>query len=371
MTNKPIAMCDLKAAYNVQRDEIDRAVARVLESGWFVLGQECTEFENEFSAFCGVPSAAGVANGTDALVLALKGLSLESGDGVITVSHTAVATVAAIEWAGATPILVDISPNSYTMCPDSLREAIATFGAKIPIKAVIPVHLYGHPCDMTEILAIAREHGLRVIEDCSQAHGAKIRDQCVGSFGDFGTFSLYPTKNLGAFGDGGIVVSHKPDLIERIRLLRQYGWKERYISSEAGSNSRLDEIQAAILRVRLSMLEESNNTRRANASFYKTNLELAGLVHPEVAANVHHVYHQYTVTHPERDRLHRALAENNIASAVLYPMAVHQQPAYSETLQVGLGVTEDVVKNLLCVPVHPQMSTEDLEKVIETLNTID
>ena len=371
MSEDRIVMCDLKEAYATQKDDIDRAVARVLESGWFILGQECSAFEREFGQFCGGHAAVGVANGTDALILAIKALGIGPGDGVITVSHTAVATVAAIEWAGATPILVDISEDSHTMCPESVRAAIETFQNQLSIKAIIPVHLYGHPCDMDALMGIAQEHDLSVIEDCSQAHGARIGEQQVGTFGDCATFSLYPTKNLGAFGDGGIVVSRRPELCERVQLLRQYGWRERYISSTAGSNSRLDEIQAAILRVKLEGLNESNASRRANAAHYDSHIKVSGLVVPKVQPNVHHVYHQYAVTHPNRDAIRAALDAEGIASAILYPMAVHQQPAYTEAKQVELPRTEHFVKQLLCLPVHPHLGPRGRERVVEALNTID
>jgi len=371
MSQDRIVMCDLKAAYATQKDAIDQAVARVLESGWFILGQECSAFEQEFGQFCGGQKAVGVANGTDALILAIKALGIGPGDGVITVSHTAVATAAAIEWAGAVPILVDISHDSYTMCPESVRSALATFKGQLPIKALIPVHLYGHPCDMNALMDIAREHDLSVIEDCSQAHGARIGEQQVGTYGDCATFSLYPTKNLGAFGDGGVVVSRRPDVCEQVELLRQYGWRERYISSTAGSNSRLDEIQAAILRVKLETLNESNANRRANAAYYDSHIELTDMVLPQAGANIHHVYHQYTVTHPNRDTIREALDAKGIASAILYPMAVHQQPAYTEAKRVELPHTEHLVRHLLCLPVHPQLSPKERQRVVEALNTID
>ena len=250
---------DVGAGYRARRAEIDAAVSRVLASGWYILGAEVAAFEREFAEWLGIAGAVGVANGTDALALALRALDIGPGCSVVTVSHTAVATVAAIEMVGATPILVDIDPGTYCLDPDELAAVVDRWrdgGDGVPpIRAVVPVHIYGHPADMTRILPIARGAGLRVVEDCAQAHGATLRGARVGTLGDAAAFSLYPTKNLGALGDGGVVVTGDPELRERIVALRQYGWRERYVSAIPGVNSRLDEVQAAILRVRLRDLD--------------------------------------------------------------------------------------------------------------------
>jgi len=257
----------LLLSYQEHKEEIDAAISRVLESGWYILGEEVRSFEKEFSKYIGVNHGIGVGNGTDAITLALKACGIGPGDEVITVSHTAVATVAAIELSGATPVLIDISPDTYTLDPDHLKEAITP-----KTKAVLPVHLYGHPADMDRIIPIAEEHDLYVIEDCAQSHGSIHHRKKTGSLGDIAAFSFYPTKNLGAIGDGGMVVTDDANLAEQVRLLRQYGWKERNKSSIPGLNSRLDEVQAAILRVKLQYLDSENLRRRSIANIYKQRL---------------------------------------------------------------------------------------------------
>jgi dTDP-4-amino-4,6-dideoxygalactose transaminase len=244
-----IPFFDLKRQYGAIKDEVDEAVARVLESGWFILGQEVNAFEEEFAAYCGLSHGIGVGSGTGALYLAFLGCGVGPGDEVITVPHTAVATVAAIELAGARPVFVDIDPASYTIVPDQLESRITA-----RTRAIVPVHLYGQAADLDPILEIAQRHGLTVIEDCAQAHGAEYRGRRVGAFGRVACFSFYPTKNLGAYGDGGMVVTDDGALAQKVRLLRQYGWEKRYVSSLKGLNSRLDEIQAAVLRVKLGKL---------------------------------------------------------------------------------------------------------------------
>ncbi|HXF64523.1 MAG TPA: DegT/DnrJ/EryC1/StrS family aminotransferase, partial [Caldilineaceae bacterium] len=271
---EPIPFIDLRDHYLALRGEIDAAVARALNSGWYILGQEVAAFEAEFAAYLsqkgGTPlGCVGVNSGTDALHLALRACGVGSGDEVITVSHTAVATAAAVRLVGATPVFVDVDPVTYTLDPAALAAAITP-----RTKAVIPVHLYGHPADLEAILAVARPAGLRVIEDCAQAHGATYRGRAVGAWGDLGCFSFYPTKNLGALGDGGAVVSRDPALVEQVRLLREYGWtpQTRYVSQTQGMNSRLDEVQAAILRAKLPYLDKWNETRRALAARYADHL---------------------------------------------------------------------------------------------------
>jgi dTDP-4-amino-4,6-dideoxygalactose transaminase len=257
-----------KANFLAHEAEIRSAIARALESGWYILGGEVAAFEKEFAAFLGARHVVGVGNGTDALALVLRACGIGPGDAVITVSHTAVATVAAIELTGASPVLVDVEPETFTMDVNCLEEAIReSVSKKLRLKAIVPVHLYGHPADMAAIMEIARRHGLRVIEDCAQAHGAVISGKMTGTFGDAAAFSFYPTKNLGALGDGGAVATDDPALAEKISQLREYGWKNR-ISQYAGLNSRLDEIQAAILRVKLKYLSAENARRREIAKLY-------------------------------------------------------------------------------------------------------
>ena len=281
----PILPADPKGSYTAHRDEILGAVQRVLESGWYILGEETRAFEREFAAWMGTSHAIGVASGTDALQLALRALGVGPGDAVLTVSHTAVATVAAIELVGATPVLVDIEAGSYTMSPSSLEATLDAKGNELRFKAVVPVHLYGQPAAMDTICRIAAERDLLVLEDCAQAHGATMQGRGVGTWGNVAAFSFYPTKNLGAFGDGGAVTTADAAMAERLRALREYGWRERYVSDEPGLNSRLDELQSAILRVKLRYLNQDNERRRRVAAEYDRALAATSLVLPSPLAD--------------------------------------------------------------------------------------
>jgi dTDP-4-amino-4,6-dideoxygalactose transaminase len=355
-----IPFSDLTAQYLSLKDEIDASIQRVLTSGWFILGQEVLAFEEEFAAYVGVGHAVGVGSGTEALHLALLACGAGPGDEVITVSHTAVATVAAIELAGARSVFVDIDPRSYTMDPAQLEGKIGP-----ATKAVLPVHIYGQMADMDPILSLAREHGLKVVEDAAQAHGAEYRGQKAGSMGDAGCFSFYPTKNLGAFGDGGLVVTSDPVLAERLKLLRQYGWAERYVSSLKGTNSRLDEIQAAILRVKLNKLEEWNGIRRKNAALYDSLLQGAAVVTPIEMEYGKHCYHIYAIRTEHRDQLREFLRERGVGALIHYPVPVHLQKAYSD-LGYGEGtlpVTEQVADEVLTLPVAPEVTEEQIRQV--------
>lgn len=355
-----------KAGYLAHQSEIDSAIQRVLNSGWYILGREVESFEQEFAAYIGVCHAIGVANGTDALELSLRACDVGPGDLVFTVSHTAVATVAAIELAGATPVLVDIDPITYTMDPNCLEDALAHPPAGTP-KAIIPVHLYGHPADMPAILELAKLHGLYVIEDCAQSHGATLDGRMTGAWGDIAAFSFYPTKNLGALGDGGMVVTNNPALAERVRLLQQYGWRERYISEIPGGNSRLDELQAAVLSVKLRNLDKENMQRRSLAQTYNRLLADAGLTLPEVRSGVIHVYHQYVVRLPQRDALRIYLWQAGIGTLIHYPAPVHLQPAYQGRLAVvaPLPWTEQAARQVLSLPMFPQLSDNQVQFVSE------
>jgi dTDP-4-amino-4,6-dideoxygalactose transaminase len=359
---------DLRAGYQAHKAEIDAAVQRVLESGHYILGREVEAFEAEFAAYVGVRYAIGVANGTDALELALRAAGVGPGDLVFTVSHTAVATVAAIERSGAMPVLVDIEPDTFTMDPHALERALATVRGGRPA-AVVPVHLYGHPADMTAITAIARRHGLVVIEDGAQAHGAVWRERRVGAWGHLGAFSFYPTKNLGALGDGGAVVTDDPALAERVRLLRQYGWRQRYISEVPGVNSRLDELQAAVLRVKLRHLDAANARRRAVAGLYTRLLADLDLVLPIARPEAEHVYHQYVVRTPCREALQAWLAADGIGTLIHYPEAVHQQPAYSGRLPLadGLHCSEQAAAQVLSLPMYPELSDDQVHHIATTV----
>jgi dTDP-4-amino-4,6-dideoxygalactose transaminase len=359
-----IPQTDPKAAYLEQQAEIDAAIARQLVSGWYILGQEVAGFEAEFAAFLGLGHAVGVANGTDALVLALKALGIGPGDKVATVAHTAVATVVAVEQAGAVPVLVDIDPLTYTLDPAALEAAFAVWP---DIKAVLPVHLYGQPAALPAIQAIARRHGAKLIEDCAQAHGAKLDGRTLGAWGDAACFSHYPTKNLGALGDGGIVATGDGALATELKALRQYGWREHYVSDRVGMNSRLDELQAAILRVKLTALDRWNTRRRAVAAAYDAGLAGIGLVLPSVRAGAEHVYHQYAVRTADRDGLKARLRARGVATNIHYPVPVHRQPAYRDRLLIGpagLRETEHASAEVLSLPMYPQLDDEAVAQVI-------
>jgi dTDP-4-amino-4,6-dideoxygalactose transaminase len=357
------------ASYLAYQVEIDAAIKQVLERGSYILGPEVESFEQEFAAYLGAGHAIGVANGTDALQLALRACDVGNGDLVLTVSHTAVATVAAIEATGATPVFVDIDPQSFTMDVGRLEETLRRLNG--PAKAIVPVHLYGHPASITEIREVAASYGLRLIEDCAQAHGARWNNGKVGTFGDIATFSFYPTKNLGALGDGGAVVTNDRDLATRVRSMREYGWEERYISRTAGTNSRLDEVQAAILRVKLQHLDEDNARRIQLARRYSNSLaDLRTVTLPQVAPEATHVYHQYVIRTSGRDSLRGFLQDNGVATSVHYPAPVHQQPAYSGRIKIHqpLPETEQAAPEIVSLPMFPQLPTEALDEVVKQIS---
>lgn len=365
-----IPVIDLRADYLALKTEIDAAVARALDSGWYILGKEVAAFECEFAAYLADEAAdsplacVAVNSGTDALHLALWACGVGPGDEVITVAHTAVATAAAIRLTGATPVFVDIDPQTYTLDPAALAAALTP-----RTKAIVPVHLYGQPADLGAILSLARQHGLRVIEDCAQAHGACYQGHKVGGLADLGCFSFYPTKNLGALGDGGAVVSRDPALIERVRRLREYGWtaQARYVSQEEGMNSRLDELQAAILRVKLRHLDSWNRRRRELATFYTANLP-APIVKPIEQPGCQHVYHLYVVRVSQRDEFRQRLQAAGVSTAIHYPVPIHQQPAYRSYAQPQpLGTTEQIAQEIVTLPLSPHLSDADAKRVVEAV----
>jgi dTDP-4-amino-4,6-dideoxygalactose transaminase len=365
-----VPQMDPGAAYRALKVEIDAAVGRVLASGWYILGQEVAGFEKEFAATLGLGHAVGVANGTDALVLALKALGVGPGDRVATVAHTAVATVAAIELAGAEPVLVDIEPHYYTLDPAELRRCFETIDG---IKAVIPVHLYGQVADLPAISALARAHGAKLIEDCAQSQGTLLGGKPAGSFGDMACFSFYPTKNLGGFGDGGAVATGDAGLAKTLKALREYGWRERYVSAVTGMNSRLDEIQAAILRVRLPHLAAENARREAIAARYDRGLAGLPIELPRRRPDTVPVWHQYVVRSTSRDGLQQALAARGIGTNVHYPVPVHLQPAYAGRLKTGpsgLAVSERAAREVLSLPMYPQLADAAVDQVIAAIRSV-
>ncbi len=353
--------------YISYKREIDKAISRVLNKGRYILGEEVKVFEQEFAEYIGVSYGVGVGSGTEALHLALSACDIGRGDEVVTVSFTAVATVAAIELAGAMPVLVDIEPDFYTLDPCKLEEAITP-----KTKAIILVHLYGHPTDLEAILTISRKYGVRVIEDCAQAHGAMYKGKRVGSWGDIACFSFYPTKNLGAIGDGGMVVTSNFELAQKARLLREYGWTERYVSTLTGWNTRLDEIQAAILRVKLRYLGENNSKRIEIGKVYDRELSKTGLSLPKRRENATHVYHLYVVRSRRRDELQKFLNHKGIGTLVHYPVPIHLQPAYRGRLRVSsLVETERVAQEVLSLPMYPELSNAHVMRVIEAVKAFE
>ncbi len=364
-----IPQCSPKSNYLAYKQEIDAAIAHVLNSGQYILAEEVANFEREFSQYIGVSNAIGVANGTDAIELALRACNIGEGDKVITVSHTAVATIAAITQTGACPIFIDIDPQTYTIDINDLNILFLE-NKDIQPKAIIPVHLYGQPVDMDSIISFAKRHGMVVIEDCAQAHGAYINDKKVGSIGDIGCFSFYPTKNLGAIGDGGMLVTNHDDIAEKIKLMREYGWKDRNNSEVISTTSRLDEIQAAILRVKLKYLDVDNDKRRKIANIYTSTLNHSVIKLPKEMDNTYCVYHQYVISVKNRDELRAVLYENNIDTAIHYPIPVHLQKAYINTglRPLNLTSTEEQSSKILSLPMFPEMKESDATTIAEIIN---
>jgi len=357
-----------RAQYESHRAEIDQAIARVLEKGRYILGEETAAFEREFAGYIGVRFGVGVGSGTEALHLALRACGIGPGDEVITVSHTAVATVASIEMCGAKPVLVDIDPRSFTLDPAKLLAAITP-----ATRAFIPVHLYGQSADLDSILNIARQHNIRVIEDCAQSHGATYHGRRTGAWGDIACFSFYPTKNLGAVGDGGFVATNDPQLAENARLLREYGWRERYVSNVPGWNTRLDELQAAILRVKLLTLDADNARRRYLASMYDELLTGSSVVAPKAMSYGQHAYHLYVVRSARRDELQAFLKERGIGALIHYPVPIHLQPAYRGRLGDvdSLPETERAAHEILSLPMFPELSEDEIRQVADAVRAFD
>ena len=356
---------DPSASYQAHKPEIDEAIKRVLDSGWYVLGTEVDAFEKEFVSFHGKDfHAVGVANGTDAIALCLKSLELGIGDEVITSSHTAVATVAGIEQAGCIPVFADIDPKTRCIAPQSIEDII---GPKT--RAIMPVHIYGQPAEMQSILQIAKAHNLAVVEDCSQAHGAEIDGQKVGTFGDISAFSCYPTKNLGGTGDGGVILCRSKEFAENIKSLRQYGWNEKRESIIRGFNSRLDELQAAILRVKLKYLAKDNATRRSIAIRYNIAFMDLPITLPHLAEKELHAMHLYVIECDRRNELMKYLRSKQIGASLHYPLPVHQHKAYSNRIRGGnnLPATDQFYQKNLTLPMYPGLLNNEVEHIISTV----
>jgi dTDP-4-amino-4,6-dideoxygalactose transaminase len=356
---------DPSASYQAHKSQIDHAIKRVLDSGWYVLGTEVEAFQKEFASFHGEDFyAVGVANGTDAIALCLRSLGLGLGDEVITPSHTAVATVAGIEQAGCSPVFADIDPVFRCIDPRSIEERV---GPKT--RAIMPVHIYGQPAEMHRILDISKAHQLEVVEDCSQAHGAEINGQKVGTFADISAFSCYPTKNLGGTGDGGVVLCRSKEFAEKIKSLRQYGWNEDRESIIRGFNSRLDELQAAILRVKLQHLADDNAKRRAIALRYNTSFKDLPVTLPALSETELHAMHLYVIECDRRNELMEYLRSHQIGASLHYPLAVHQHAAYINRIHGGnnLPVTDQFYQRNLTLPMYPELSSDAVEHIITTV----
>jgi len=361
-----IPFVDLPAQYRALKPEIDAAVAKVFENAQFILGAAVAAFERDFAAFCGTSEAIGVNSGTSALHLSLLAAGVGPGDEVITVPFTFVATVAAIEYAGAKPVLVDVEPEFLTMDPAKLEAAITP-----RTKAIIPVHLFGQPADMDPIMAIAKKHGLVVIEDACQAHGSEYRGKRCGSIGQLGCFSFYPGKNLGAYGEGGAVVTNDPELAKKIRLLRAWGEEVRYEHKYRGFNYRMDGVQGAILGVKLRHLEAWTEARRRNAAEYGRRLAETSVEVPRERRDVRHVYHLYVVRLQQRDAWRERLTEAGVQTGVHYPIPVHLQPAYRD-LGYAAGdfpICEEASREVLSLPMFPELTDAQIAEVAHALST--
>jgi len=357
-----IPMVDLKTQYHQLKSEIDAAVLDALESTQFILGPNVTNLEKETASYLGSPFSVGCASGTDALHLAVLAAGIKPGDEVITTPFTFIATAEAICYAGAVPVFVDVDPRTFNIVPELIEQAITP-----RTKAVIPVHLFGQPADMAAISAICERHNLVLIEDCAQSFGAAFAGRMTGSIGAFGCFSFFPSKNLGGYGDGGLVTSATAEGAETLKMLRNHGSKVRYHHDVIGFNSRLDDLQAAILRVKLRHIDRFNQERRRVAHRYSEGLKDVVTVPFEDGKGVH-VYHQYTILTDKRDQIMAALSEQQIASAVYYPIPLHRQNVFAEQCQgVSLPVTESIAARCMSLPIYPEMTDQQVDQVIEAI----
>jgi len=359
-----IPMVNLKRQYELLKGEMDRAVLGVLDRGQFILGENVSLLEQEIAGYHGTSHGIGVANGTDALLLALRACGIGQGDEIITTPFTFIATAEVIAQVGAVPVFVDIERDTFNLDTGKIEERITP-----RTRAILPVHLFGHPAEMDPILDLARAYDLRVIEDCAQAFGAWYKEKKVGTFGDLGCFSFFPSKNLACYGDGGMVITGDDDLAKTVRMLRNHGTSVKYHHSHLGYNSRLDEIQAAVLRVKLPRIDAWNEARRKNARSYGKGIHSEGIETPEARSHVTPVYHQYTLRCPDREKLARALQEAGVATAVYYPVPLHRQEVFA-CLPVGgkLEESETASRTVLSLPMCPQLTEEEIGKICHVIN---
>ena len=366
-SDPPIPFLDLRRDARALAREVAAAVSRVLESGWYVLGAEVTAFEAEFAHYCGVRHCVGVNSGLDALYLALRALGVGPGDEVIVPSHTYIATWLAVSQTGAVPVAVEPGSRQPTLDPELVAAAITR-----RTKAIMPVHLYGQPADMDRLAVIARQHGLFLVDDAAQAHGARYRERMVGSLADLSAFSFYPTKNLGAVGDGGAVVTDDEDLAERVRLLRNYGSSVKYRNEVCGVNSRLDELQAAVLRVKLARLDEWNEMRASVAGTYLTALHnVPGLTLPAPPDWCQPAWHVFVVRCPTRDALHDVLAARGIGSLIYYPVPPHRSAAYAGSVAAGgkFPLADAWAATNLALPLSPYVTSSESRRVVDAVRS--
>ncbi|HEY4816490.1 MAG TPA: DegT/DnrJ/EryC1/StrS family aminotransferase [Candidatus Acidoferrum sp.] len=358
-----VPFVDLAAQYRTISAEIDEAVSRVIRETDFILGREVSLFEEEFASFCEAKWAIGVDSGTSALELALRAYEIGPGDEVITAANSFIASALAISHAGATPVLVDVDPDTYTINAAAIEKAISP-----RTKGIIPVHLYGHPADMDPIVQLAERHGLVIIEDACQAHGARYKGKRTGSLGHAAAFSFYPGKNLGGYGDGGMVVTGDQAVAKRLEMLRNYGQKEKYQHMFRGYNRRLDTLQAAVLRVKLKHLDEWNDARRLHAKSYRRLLEQSGIVTPYAVAHAEAVWHLYVIRVDQRDAMKEYLASRGISVGIHYPIPIHLQPAYRDLgyRQGDFPVTEEYARQILSLPMYAELTPEVIGRVAET-----
>ncbi len=357
-----IVMNDFKKEYQAHAVTVDKAIKRCLESGHYILGKETELFEEAFAAFTGATYCIGVANGLEALQIALMALGIGEGDEVLTVSNSAVATSLAITNVGATPVFVDVD-EYYHMDPALIESHITK-----RTKAIMPVHLFGQSIAMSEIQKIAQKHGLAIVEDACQAHGARFNNQQVGTFGALAAFSFYPTKNLGAYGDGGAITTNSKELYEKCKMLRNYGQQTRYFHILKGINSRLDEVQSAILSAKLPKLPEALEKRNEIAQAYLEGLKnIPGIVLPKIRPEAYHSFHLFVIKVKDREELMTYLSEKGVQTIIHYPVPIHKQECYAEYNSITLPVTEQNAKEMLSLPIHPFMSAEEVQTVINTL----
>ena len=360
-----IPMVDLKQQYHEIKDEIDQGILAALESTQFILGPNVKSFEEEAADYLGVKHCLGVNSGTDALHLALIAAGVGEGDEVITSTFTFIATAEAISYVGAKPVFVDVDPKTFNIDLEQVKNALTE-----KTKAVIPVHLFGQPVDMNALVEFCNKKNLKIVEDCAQSFGAHINGKQTGSFGDLGAFSFFPSKNLGCYGDGGLISTNSDDIFEHLNVLRNHGMSVRYHHTELGFNSRLDEIQAVILRAKLKRIDQYNDNRRRVDSLYKKFLAGTEVVTPHEDGIGKHVYHQYVCLHEERDHIMKTLQAENIACAIYYPIPLHRQDVYSaENKDKSLPVSESIVEKCFALPIYPEMEEDKVQRVCDVIKS--